>query len=1608
MEGFKKYILEQVSKKELPLDRAMELLQELEEACNSNNSDNRIAVIGMACKLSEAENYEEFWENLFAGRDCLNYMPEDFIDYYQITSNPVYAEVLGIKPVDIRANRFIGRSSYIKDSDKFDAAFFNIPPREAKYINPSQRIFLQTAWSAIEDAGYGLNEVQGGNIGVFVGKDHNNAEFYKNITKPDTLSTTGSWHSILASRISYLFNFRGPAVVMDTACSSGLVSVHEACRALQGGDCEMAIAGGIAVGGSPSDGTEDEDEAPDALNAVASADTTVRPFDKKSSGTVFGEGAVAFVLKSLDKAIRDGDHIHAVIVSSTANNDGASNGITAPNPAAQEDVICKAWEDAGIDPKSISYVEAHGTGTLLGDPIEYKALNNAFRRYTQEKQFCGIGSVKGNVGHLIAASGCAGMLKVILSMQNKSLPASIHFEEPNPHINYIDSALYIVDQNTPWGRNGEVLRAGVSSFGFSGTNAHVILESADKYIKKSEGSKTRPRLLLLSAKTEWSLQQLVDRYSEYLERHKDIDLDSLCYTAGVGRGHYNYRIAVPFTDYDSLKKIIDRLCYQNLNIGTGNDAYYGYYKIVSDKREERSEGEYTESEVRMTNQKANEIISHVGSAENLTIEDCREIASCYIHGANLNWNMLYTYTNNKPQRINLPTYPFEPTKYWADPKVLTASNENALGEPNDHPFVERCLVRSIDHDIYTTKFSIKKHWILHDHVIMGNNIIPGTAYIETAREACSKYIDGNMEIRDLVFYTPLAARENEEIETQIIVNKHKNYVSFVIATQKNSIDSGGDEWIKHAEGKAYKLDEAPPQKVDLSRLETDTSLIKSPVELATLDQKDVAMCFGPRWQNVKYVYVSPKELYVHAKLPDEFSDDLNKLQYHTSMLDATINAGIQAVMNDVYLPFVFKSIKLYKRLPQEMFSCAIGKDRYDGENKETYTFDVQLTDTEGNVLVDISDYTIKKVHKFNVYPQKEYYKVEWIPNARENVNRESLGNVLVFGYSMLGSELAGKLADASETVIKVEPGTAFADVGYNSYTVGCSEESYRELFAAVKEKCDIQTIIYANSYGPVYNHCELYEQPFLLENGIYGLFYANKAIIHEKIHGQIDIIVLTDHAKKVTGNEKTIKPENAALIGLSKCIVQEYPNLMTREIDTDENTSVDELFSEIMNADYKNAFVALRDSKRYVECLTKVERESQEKEYPINVSEGCVLITGGTGGLGLETAKYMAEKGCANICLLARTKFPDKELWGDILDANEDAKICRVINSVREIGKSGTNVFIVSADIADEASIRNTVNDIVDKFGKITGVVHCAGVAGDGFIVNKPFDVFRNVISPKIIGTKVLDTVLNWDDIDFFVAYSSMTTLLGGPGQSDYTAANSYLDAYAQLGSIQGKNIITVNWPAWSETGMAVDYQVADEHTIFSSLNNQAAISALDDVLTHRISNAVLGELNYPVIAMVADELPMQLSDPIRKAIDVQKKRNQDNGGSKSRNFNAQDVLIIGKSDYTEVERKVAYIYAGVLDLTEIDIYENFNSLGGNSMVSTEILKVLNQYFDDMLDVSDIFSYPTVVEMAEYIESKINNDADKKNYDENNVGDMLNKLEAGEIEIDKMISYFED
>lgn len=667
----KEWILEQVLQGKLPREQAKTMLQELGAAeAKPGERAADIAVIGMACRVAGAASLSEYWNNLTAGKSFIGKLPteriRDLQTFLDLTNDPDFA---GKTIEELRAALRFG--AYMSEIDKFDATFFGISEEEALTMDPYQRIMLEVCVEAMEQAGLGGRRLAGTRTGMFIGRDETGGSIYRDLIGKETmLTTTGSYASILASRLSYMTDFRGPAMVVDTACSSGLVALHLACQSMLAGDCDYAFAGGISIDYSPFDRMKDPE-----YHYLTSDNAMIRTFDKNASGTLWGDGVGVVLLKPLAAAVRDGDWIQAVIKGSAINNDGASNGILAPNAEAQTEVITTAWRRAGIDPGDMSYIECHGTGTSIGDPIEIKGIAQAFRKFTPRKQFCALGAVKPNIGHVLAPSGIMALIKVVLALRHKQIPPSLHFEEPNPHINFSDSPVYVNDELTEWASTKPRL-AGLSAFGFSGTNCHVVVE---EYVaagqrhdapRERAGGGEEPQLFIISAKSAGSFRELLGRYAVWLDVAAEngrglpggwpgtaAELANAAFTAATGRGHYGYRAAIVAASFAELRDKLRLLAGGGFAANPGPGIACTGLTPVAPAREE---------------------LANLGKLASALVAKLREtpaaqrgprlqvLGQLYAQGAKIDWPALYSGEPRK--RAGLPTYPFEKTRYWAGPQ----------------------------------------------------------------------------------------------------------------------------------------------------------------------------------------------------------------------------------------------------------------------------------------------------------------------------------------------------------------------------------------------------------------------------------------------------------------------------------------------------------------------------------------------------------------------------------------------------------------------------------------------------------------------------------------------------------------------------------------------------------------------------------------------------------------------------------------------------------------------------------------------------------------------------------------------------------------------------
>lgn len=1491
MKEVKKYILSQLAAKKLSEADAVRLLKELQGAEPKQNRD--VAVVGLSCRLPMANNPEEFWDNLIQGRNCFVAKPPCKKHGERVIGHPLYADLFEVEPFHKGQEELENYvAPYIENVDRFDARFFNILPREAQCIDPAQRVFLELAWAAIEDAGYSVEQMQNTLTGVYVGKDYSNPSHYRLITQPDPLKATGTWEGFLASRLNYFLNLRGPSMVIDTACSSGMVALHQACHALRNGECEMALAGGVAIG-CGGEGKKEDGEL-SAVGAVSSKDNRVRTFDDKCSGSVFGEGVVVVLLKPLKAAVRDGDHIYGVIKGSAINNDGTSSGISAPNPLAQEALIVQAWKNAGVNPETIQYVEAHGTGTKLGDPIEITGLDNAFRKYTRKKQFCGIGSAKTNIGHLVAASGLAGLIKVLLSLEHEVIPPSLNFTEPNRHIDFCRSAMYVVDRPTSWKPGDTPRRAGINSFGLSGTNCHVIVEQAPQrqralQIRKQEA-------VCFSAKTKDSLRGLLEDYLRFLPRHRELPIGDIAYTANTGRGHYAWRAAVLAASPRELEEKLEMLLANDLAPMESQGIFCGGHKIVAEGRESYGQGELTEAQA----------LAYTRQAEQVELSlVCRN----YTLGAAVDWKK--HYPDGSGYRISLPTYHFERTLCWAEPKKAPEIRQESTPLCTH---VTGCLAESRDISIYGLRFSLDEDWVLQEHKIAGSNIVPGTVYIDILAQLCRRLWDSALCVDTLVFLSPLVVSDGVR-ETQLKLERRQDTWQFQILSRQDAL------WVVHCEGQFHPLSqkEVPldPQELLLSRGEA--------IHI-DVTENDGETLVGPRWNCCKALNRCRDGYLLELELPGEFAGDLSRYTYHPAMADVSVNLAAQLnYHSNLYLPLQYKKLRVYAPLPAH-FYCHFLPLRNQG--RETFSFCVRIFDEKGRILAKAEEYTTKRVEQYQSFFANSFYTTAW--QERTEVIPEKQLSTVALLHGNRNPALVEELEKAGCHLIHVASGDTFRRLDADHFTVGCSTESYCELLRALAQ-ADCHDILHGWNLEP----------DATAEQRIWSAFHLAKAAGHQT--HLFHVLLAARNAQQITGDEEWIQPESAAFLAMAKCIPHELNCMTMRAVDTDEAYSP-ELLRELLG-ESGHCVTAIRQGVAYTPVLRQVPVQEEKSFSP--KEGGVYLIAGGSGGLGLEIAKWLAQKGAACLHLLGRRPLSpvgdekQKRLWDTVKDLRESCKVC-----------------YHTVDVTDALAMEDLGREL-QQAGGLDGVFQCAGVAGKGMLLSKEEETFRKVLQPKVQGTWNLHNLPVKPG--HFVLFSSVQTLFGGAGQSDYTVANAFLDAFADYRHSQGLPAVVINWPAWKQVGMAVDMGAAQNQSFFHALSSDRAIAALETALGAGLSGVIPGKLDKEFLAREWSHFPIALTPELRP-----KEERKEASGEKS----SQAPMLLGKEpgSFTQREREVADLYARTIGLGEIDVFDSIQAMGGDSIVSMEILKMLNQKYGNHISAADMFTYTSVQAMAAHIE----------------------------------------
>lgn len=1501
---------------------------------------SHVAIIGMSGKVGLTENLEEFWEMLLQEKEGYATISEqrkrEIIEYLKCRG----------ADLPISEDRYIS-GTHLPEIADFDHKFFSISLQEAKGMDPNQRIFLETAWEALEDAGYSSETIKDNDVGVFVGVSSDFGVTYRDYlqvvdpTAPE-ITVAGNIKSMIASRLAYQLDLKGPAMLFDTACSSGLVAAYNAFRYIQNGECSMAVVGGVKCDILPISADKETGIGIKDIQDTSNSDGHTKTFDNNCEGTSTAEGAFAFVFKDLDKAIQDGDQIHAVIIGGAVNQDGASNGITAPNADAQSTLIQKAIKDAKIDVNQISYIEAHGTATKLGDPIEISGIQKAFSKSTSRKQFCGIGSVKTNIGHMDNVSGLAGLAKIVLCMKNHILPASLNFEQPNKNIEFLNSPVYVNSTTMPWSDKGEIVYAGINSFGLSGTNCHLILKSADVYqmIDENNNDGKGQYLLPLSAKNVSSLKILVQRYITLLTK-RQVNLKNMVFTASVGRMHLNVRAGFIFSSQEELLNLFRRFLKDNIQ--DCHDAiFFNEFRVVSEKRDKVRSIDITEQEKNTISEKCVTLIQEEKTQE------LSQFADFYIQGADVPWSLLYNRENVR--RISLPTYPFEKTRCWVEPSKDRDTKYGILYKEE--------LVDSYMRLECINSLKVDKFWELNEHRIQNLSVLPGTGLIEMIIESAEKFnlLNGPFLLKDILFEAPVSVSDNEEKKVHVIFNKvDGNYqIQIVSKTQ-------GGHWEENAQAVLLMEEKSAilGNLINLNAIKNQL-LVDVPEEMS-LDAKK-GLLISDRWSK-SFVEGNTNddmtEFLLEFQLPQKYESEIEVYFIHPALLDAVINAMNNIVdKNILFLPFSYGSMKVYGKLKSHVFAHFI--KRKEVVNEKMHSFDVKITDVHGNVLIDVENYRIKSADNIvlsdaSMYGYKKTYKKIMSNTIDISLDNNKSGKVLLVGefpqqYRAMEREFSNKGYECVVVDARNLDPDVFKDLNEQEFEFA--------LFAYCPDRDDYDC---ADSWNDS-----------ILRPVQTGLQFI-KEITKHKLHFKYGVTLMTQDAFKATEEQTKVNPGQAGLVGLGRVAALEYSDLKLRCMDVNENVPIDVLIHEI-SSEKKNDFILYRNTEQYEETIEKSPIHLTEAGFSIN-SDGVVIISGGTGELGTEVASFLAKNNIKKLVLLGSK------------NKNHNNEQLRKLQGI-------CDVFEVDAvNIDDYNEVNDLVNNIREKYGKIAGVLHLAGKAGDGFIYKKSIDDFMKVYQPKALGALNLHVATLQDDIEFFVEFSSISGLDYNVGQSDYTAANMVLDSLAEYRRENSMAAVSIQWPAWREIGIAQRMNAVNEEEEFLPMDTDEAIRVLAQIMRTKT-------------------IPPVIMPGLKK-----KSINRDKGAivKAERNIGRRNVKLYGLENPDEIDMAVAEIWAETLDIEEIDINDDFEELGGNSLLTSQMLKQYEKRFQGMLDITDLFKYTTISKQTEYLKQRLGYQTEEKEDEQQalnieapyDLEELLNQLEKGTISVEDTKKYLD-
>jgi acyl transferase domain-containing protein/SAM-dependent methyltransferase len=1500
----------------------------------SNEAIGDIAIIGLSGRYPEAVSLDEFWENLMAGRDCIREVPEER-----------WGQRDWFKKFDGDVDRSYSKwGSFLKDIECFEPLFFEISPKEAVRMDPQERLFLEESWLALESAGYRPDNIGGkdtngrGRVGVFAGVMWSEYLLYAvEEAQKGHCFTPYSFYFSIPNRVSYQFNFSGPSLALDTACSASLTALHLACESIRNRECDVALAGGVNLSIHP------QKYLFLSQHRFASLDGRCRAFGEGGSGYVPGEGVGVVVLKPLKQAIEDGDSIWGVIKASGVSHGGKTNGYTVPNPDSQGELIRSVMDRFSIHPESINYLEAHGTGTSLGDPVEIEGLSQAYAHLTDKKEYCPIGSIKSNIGHLEAAAGVAGLTKVLLQMRHRKLVPSLHSERLNNNIDFSASPFVVQRQLSDWnphGPDGEPVprRAGISSFGAGGVGAHVILQESPQYSLADSTGKQMPvyirHLVPLSAQSSELLLEKAKQLLAALQALRDTEFEKVVYTLQTGRVALDDAVLVDATSRTDLLRAL-----RDFISGKSNEQVYRVERTGSKTREHGCFG----------------FAGDQGFIASYKSGNFQPFVNAWKKGQQIFWEALWD--KQIPGRVELPGTLFERQSYWLPisegsvQKAPEVSRTELPAASSIHPFIDSNN-STFYQQTYSKRFSARAAFIA-EHQVQQHHYLPGVVMLEMARVGgCLAAEAKVVTLSDIAWQFPIDFTDMEErtVTLNIVPDSEGATFEFLIALSDGILKSCAVGRLGFAEQvEAGKNDQQVPSNGQAYGFEHSLNASQAYDQLAQMGLE-----YGPRLRGIESLHYGSESAVAFLRKPEGPETGLG---FDPGLLDGVLQAAaLHASLHSgellPVLPYMLERLNLYSELSDSCYARIRIREYETVEGVKEVGCDLNLYDEQGIHLLQIEAFRLREVTLAHDVIAQEVALVtlqpEWldIPLEAAPVSPQTL---LVFDQASDSQdsrqhEVSGIFG--VEKVYRVYPADKYNRVSESSFEI--NPLNLQDLNQLLEDLGTIPgKIIYLWSWGMDEQTPKAWTGA--IESHVYFLFHFLKILSTHRLKETVRILHLSNKAYCISD------AMSMAWSGFAKSLTLEKPEIVLRSIqvelpESDLNSLRDTLLTRLLQefdfrADHDHQ-VRYKGSRREVKRYTPLEWEpSDTTTAQFLKPSGIYLVTGGLGGLGLIFTRYLLRQSEAStIVLTGRSSLnPDKE---SILDS---------------LNQQSSRVVYRKADISNYDECQQLIDHIGETYGTIDGVIHSAGLVKDAFLINKSYEDCMQVLGPKILGTLNLDHCLGNSPLDFMALFSSTNAMTGNPGQVDYSYANAFMDNFAfvrQRWCEQGlrKGVtLSFNWPYWKEGGMQLDTYALE------ALESRLGMVPLSTVHGEKVFEQALNHSINQVVAIEGHrEAILNALEPAERDCisgEVEK-----------------DQLATELSEEVLREKTLAFLTDIISATTEMPrekvlSHLSFDSFGIDSVMIMSMNRRLGQHFDKFSKTL-FYEYKTIEELCAYFLEK--------------------------------------